>query len=127
MLHFDGFRFVLFLCVGSAATAASAGEIPVFRDGFEWGDTGDWSATVPPRCDVISPFDRGLAPSSEIHVAPPPAGSDANGDGSPASPYATLAHAAGFGWDATVDRVLEVYARAIEDRSRAAGAEEGRA
>lgn len=28
-----------------------------------------------------------------------------------------VAHAAGFGWDATVDRVLEVYARAMADRT----------
>lgn len=79
-----------------AASPAPAGETPIFRDGFEWGDTGDWSATVPPRCDVIAPFDRGLAPTSQIHVAPPPVGSDTSGDGSPGSPYATLAHAASF-------------------------------
>lgn len=28
-----------------------------------------------------------------------------------------VAHATGFGWDATVDRVLEVYARAFDDRA----------
>jgi hypothetical protein len=64
----------------------------VFLEDFEWGDTGEWSEVQPPRCDRIDPFDRGLAPSSEIHVAT--TGSNNTGDGSVAFPYATIQRAA---------------------------------
>jgi hypothetical protein len=93
------------LAILASATAALAGSDPIFRDDFEWGDTGDWSATAPARCDVIAPFDRGSTPTGEIHVAPPPAGSDTNGDGSPGSPFATLAHAATFATPGTAIRL----------------------
>jgi hypothetical protein len=65
------------------ALAESLGSTPIFGDGFEFGDTGDWSAAEPPRCDAIRPFDRAVAPTSFLHVAPPPAGNDSTGDGSP--------------------------------------------
>lgn len=64
---------------------------PVFADGFEWGDVGDWSLSVPPRCDVIRTFDRGMTPTAELHVAV--TGNDSSGDGSPGSPFATIGRA----------------------------------
>ncbi len=45
-------------------------------------------------CGAISTIEDGLAPGQELHVAPD--GSDATGDGSPASPFATVTHAAGL-------------------------------
>ncbi len=63
----------------------------LFLEDFEWGDTGEWSQVQPPRCDRIDPFDRDLAPSSEIHVAT--SGNDSTGDGSFDFPYATIQRA----------------------------------
>lgn len=75
-----------------ALLAPFAGEAQeIFRDPFEWGDTADWTQTVPARCDFIETFDRGLEPMSELHVAVD--GNDSTGDGSPASPFATIGRA----------------------------------
>jgi hypothetical protein len=46
----------------------------------------------PPPCGQISTFEDGLQPTAEIHVATN--GSDQDGDGSAAAPYATIGHAA---------------------------------
>lgn len=75
----------------------------IFVDGFEWGDTGDWSAAEPPRCDRLDSFDRGLTPDEELHVAT--WGNDTTGDGSPASPYATIERAVGEAVPGTAVRV----------------------
>lgn len=83
----------------------AAGSAPVFLDDFEFGDTGDWSAVSPPRCDEIRPFDREVAPSSFLHVAPPPVGSDSSGDGSPGAPFATIEHAASLAAAGTAIRL----------------------
>lgn len=72
----------LFL-LGSPATAQV-----IFSDNFEWGDTGDWSLAVPPRCDYIDTFDRGLTPTVDLHVAT--WGSDSTGNGSAGNPFATI-------------------------------------
>ncbi len=69
---------------------------PVFTDGFEWGDVGEWSLSVPARCDVIRTFDRGLAPIAELHVAV--SGNDSTGDGSPGSPFASIGGAVRSVW-----------------------------
>ena len=63
----------------------------IFRDDFDWGDTGDWSTAEPPRCDRLEAFDRGLSPTAEIHVAT--SGNNSTGDGSPGNPYATIGRA----------------------------------
>ncbi len=63
----------------------------VFVDGFEWGDVGEWTSSVPQRCDVIRTFDRGLTPTAEVHVAT--TGNDSSGDGSEDFPYATVSRA----------------------------------
>jgi hypothetical protein len=60
----------------------------IFSDSFEWGDTGDWSQTVPPRCDRIDTFDRGLSPAAQLHVAT--SGSDTTGDSSVGNPFASI-------------------------------------
>lgn len=78
---------VVLLSVGSSAFAQAA----IFSDDFEWGDTGDWDAAEPLRCDRVDAFGRGLKPSSEIHVAT--WGSNTTGDGSPGNPYATIGRA----------------------------------
>lgn len=93
------------LAASALALAGPAAAQLNFAEDFEHGDTAAWSAVVPPRCDAIWPFDRGLAPSQEIHVAPPPVGSDSTGDGSPGSPYATLQHAAQFAVPGTAVRL----------------------
>lgn len=76
----------------------------VFFGSFEWGDTGDWSQTVPPRCDVIQTFDRGLVPTAELHVAT--GGDDSSGDGSAGSPFATIGRAV---QDATPGTAVRVH------------------
>ncbi len=43
---------------------------------------------------ALATFDVGLVPAREIHVAPPPVGSDQAGDGSASRPFASLAVAA---------------------------------
>ncbi len=91
--------FVTALAVSSLALSApvaaeSLGPSPLFLDDFEFGDTGDWSAAEPPRCDEIRPFDRDVVPTGWIHVAPTPLGNDSTGDGSPGAPFATIEHAA---------------------------------
>lgn len=48
--------------------------------------------TEPPRCDFIQTFDRGLTPSTEIHVTT--SGNDNTGDGSVNDPFATIGRAA---------------------------------
>jgi len=79
------------LALLAGASAASA-QVPVFSTGFEWGDTADWSAAVPERCDRLEAFGRWLAPAAELHVAT--TGDDTTGDGSPGNPFATLGRAA---------------------------------
>ena len=76
---------------------------PVFTDGFEWGDVGEWSLSVPARCDVIRTFDRGLAPIAELHVAV--SGNDSTGDGSPGSPFASIGGAVSGAGPGTAIRV----------------------
>jgi len=76
----------------------------IFSGDFEWGDTGDWSTAEPVRCDRLEAFGRGLAPSSEIHVAT--WGNNSTGNGSPGSPYATVGRAA---LDATPGASIRVH------------------
>ena len=76
---------------------------PVFVDGFEWGDVGEWTRSAPTRCDVIRTFDRGLEPSEELHVAV--TGDNVTGDGSPGSPFATIGRAVGEAGPGTAIRV----------------------
>ncbi len=76
---------------------------PVFADGFEWGDVGDWSSSVPPRCDVIRTFDRGLVPTAELHVAV--TGNDSSGDGSSGSAFATIGRAVSEAGPGTAIRI----------------------
>ena len=87
-------RFTVAFLVGGAVLGAPAvlfAQGSVFTDGFEWGDTGDWSSAVPPRCDRVESFDRGLRPATELHVAT--WGHDTTGDGSFESPFATIERA----------------------------------
>jgi hypothetical protein len=86
------------------ALAAGAQE-PIFADGFEWGDTGDWAATHPLRCDRLETFDRDLEPTAELHVAT--WGSDTAGNGSPGNPYATISRVVGEATPGTAVRVHE--------------------
>jgi hypothetical protein len=80
-------RFALFALLIAASWPALAQDA-LFVGDFEWGDTSDWSAAEPPRCDRIDVFGRGLAPTSEIHVAT--WGNNSTGDGSPGNPFATI-------------------------------------
>ncbi len=99
-------RFALSsLVLLAPAYAQSLGSTPIFGDDFEFGDTGDWSATVPTRCDAIRPFDRGISPTAWIHVAPPPVGNDTTGDGSPGAPFASIEHAAALANPGTAIRL----------------------
>jgi len=75
----------------------------VFADDFEWGDVGEWSKSVPARCDVIRTFDRGLEPTVELHVAV--SGDNLTGDGSPGSPFATIGRAVSEAGPGTAIRV----------------------
>ncbi|HUP23868.1 MAG TPA: right-handed parallel beta-helix repeat-containing protein [Thermoanaerobaculia bacterium] len=90
--------------VGWMAAIGPAEAQTLFREDFEHADTGDWSATAPPRCDVIVPFDRGIEPSQELYVGP--GGSNTTGDGSAGNPFSTLAHAAGLATPGTAIRIL---------------------
>lgn len=87
MIHRFSLLFVLLLSV-SPAGAQDA----VFVDGFEWSDTGDWSAVKPVRCDRLEAFGRGFSPAAEIHVAT--WGNNSTGNGSAGNPYATIGRAA---------------------------------
>jgi hypothetical protein len=80
------------LLVPLVSPASVISQERLFDGSFEWGDTGDWSLTEPPRCDVIQTFDRGLVPDTEIHVAT--SGNDNTGDGSINDPFATIGRAA---------------------------------
>ena len=93
------------LVLSTPALAESVGSTPIFGDDFEFGDTGDWSATAPPRCDAIRPFDRDVVPSGFLHVAPPPAGNDSTGDGSAGAPFASIEHAASLAGPGTAIRL----------------------
>jgi hypothetical protein len=96
--------FAVTMSVLLLATAAAA-QGPIFADGFEWGDTGDWATTRPVRCDRLETFDRNLEPSTVLHVAT--SGSDATGDGSAESPFATIGRAVGAATPGTAVRVHE--------------------
>jgi hypothetical protein len=99
-------RFAVFsLVLFGRAGAQSLGTVPIFADDFEFGDTGDWSSTTPPRCDEIRPYDRDALPTSWIYVAPPPAGNDSTGDGSPGAPFASIEHAAALADPGTAIRL----------------------
>jgi len=80
--------FLVILVVSATVSAQDS----LFFDDFEWGDTGDWSASEPARCDRVEAFGRGLNASSEIHVAT--WGSNTTGDGTVGNPYATIGRAA---------------------------------
>jgi len=84
------FRWIL-VTVLVASPALAPAQSLVFADGFEWADAGEWSASVPPRCDAIRTFDRGLTPAVELHVSK--TGNDSTGDGSEDSPFATIGRA----------------------------------
>jgi hypothetical protein len=90
------------LALLAAASAVSA-QVPVFATGFEWGDTADWSASVPSRCDRLEAFGRWLVPAAELHVAT--GGNDTTGDGSPGNPFATIGRAANDALPGTAIRV----------------------
>jgi hypothetical protein len=62
-------RYFLSLLVILAVSVTVSAQEALFSDDFEWGDTGDWSNSEPPRCDRVEAFGRGLNPTSEIHVA----------------------------------------------------------
>jgi hypothetical protein len=85
-------RILVLLAVLAVPSAPCPAQEAVFADGFEWGDTGDWSAAEPVRCDRLEAFGRGLSPVAEIHVAT--WGNNTTGDGSPGNPYATVSRAA---------------------------------
>ena len=87
MMH----RILTILTVSAALVGPCSAQQSMFADGFEWGDTGEWSMVQPPRCDRLEAFDRGLVPVAEIHVAT--SGNDTTGDGSPGNPYATIGRA----------------------------------
>ena len=70
---------------------------------FEWGDTADWSASVPPRCDRLEAFGRWLVPTAELHVAT--TGNDTTGDGSAGNPFATIGRAVDDALPGTAIRV----------------------
>jgi hypothetical protein len=77
--------------VFSGYSALAAAQTPLYQDGFEWGDVGEWTTSIPRRCDLIQTFDRGLAPTVELHVSE--AGNDTTGDGSEDYPFATIGRA----------------------------------
>jgi hypothetical protein len=85
-------RIVIVLVALVVPIGPCSGQEAMFADGFEWGDTGDWSAVNPVRCDRLEAFGRGLVPTTEIHVAT--WGDNTTGDGSPGNPYATIGRAA---------------------------------
>ena len=79
----------LFLLLVAAPVGAQEA---LLASDFEWGDTADWSVTVPPRCDRLEAFGRWLVPTAELHVAT--TGNDTTGDGSAGNPFATIGRAA---------------------------------
>jgi hypothetical protein len=83
------YRIVIPLVISVAVTGFS--QDVIFSGDFEWGETGDWSAAEPPRCDRVDAYGRGLYPTSEIHVAT--WGNNTSGDGSLGNPYATIGRA----------------------------------
>lgn len=99
------FRFATISALALLFVPLAASGQGIFSDDFEWGDTGDWSQTVPPRCDAIYTFDRGLEPTEELHVAI--GGNDDTGDGSAGSPFATIGRAA---QDAVPGTAVRVHA-----------------
>ena len=84
--------FALLALAALLASSPGRAQSAVFASDFEWGDTADWSAAEPPRCDQLVAFGRWLAPAAELHVAT--TGSDTTGDGSPGNPFATIGRAA---------------------------------
>ncbi len=99
-------RFSLgLILVLTGILAMPAGGQVVFNESFEWGDTGDWTQTTPPRCDVIDTFDRGLTPTVELHVAV--GGSDSSGDGTVGNPFASIGRAV---QEATPGTAVRVHA-----------------
>jgi hypothetical protein len=92
------------VAIAFAVSVPAAAQDAMFADGFEWGDTGDWSTAKPPRCDRLEAFGRGLTPTSEIHVAT--WGNNSTGTGSPGNPYATIGRAA---QDATPGAAIRVH------------------
>ena len=85
-------RILGFGVLAIALAAPGLAQDAIFSDRFEWGDTGDWDASRPERCDRVDAFGRGLEPNAAIHVAT--WGSNTTGDGSPGNPYATISRAA---------------------------------
>jgi len=83
---------IALVCSSLLIAAPAAAQAPIFSDDFEWGDTSDWSASEPRRCDRVEAFGRGMYPTSEIHVAP--WGNNSTGNGSAANPYASIGRAA---------------------------------
>ncbi len=67
--------------------------------------TADDDDTGPLDCGAITTFETGLSPTAEVHVAT--SGDDGAGDGSPASPYATLERAAQDASPGTAIRIHE--------------------
>ena len=90
--------FLLWFC-----PLVSIAQQSIYNEGFEWADTGDWAGTRPPRCDVISPFSRGISPTAELHVAT--SGDNNTGDGSAGNPYATIQRAVQEAFPGTAVRV----------------------
>lgn len=45
-----------FLLAALLVAAPAAAHDAIFADGFEWADTGEWSAAEPLRCDRIDTF-----------------------------------------------------------------------
>ena len=91
--------------LGLIPASPAAAQVAIFASGFEWGDTADWSASEPPRCDRLDAFGRGLAPVTELHVAV--TGDDTTGDGSPGNPFATIGRA---GEEAQPGTAIRVHA-----------------
>ncbi len=80
-------------CCDSTGTGAGSGAGNASTGSSSTGSASTGSGgSAPLPCGGPETFETGLTPSSEIHVAT--SGSDASGDGSAASPYATIAHAA---------------------------------
>lgn len=85
------------------AAAPGSAQTALLSSDFEWGDTADWSASVPPRCDRLEAFGRWLLPAAELHVAT--TGDDSTGDGTPGNPFATIGRAADDALPGTAIRV----------------------
>lgn len=75
-----------------ASTGAGGGAASSAATGTGGGGGAGGTGGGPGACGAVAtPFD-GIAPTNELHVAT--TGSDASGDGSEATPYATIEHAA---------------------------------